>query len=355
MLKTDQLLQEHSLLFQVAVKNPTPTLLQVTPPEISTADSVTFLSTPHHIPLLPSLKSPLWIVTEALWTKCSKDFLEQTSGRGITILTCKSLQVAMAIVLSYFDRREALLALPKGISPQAWIHPSARIAPGVTVGPFTCIGPDVQISSGCIIGPHCTIEGESHLGENCYLESHVFIGRQSTLGRHCRIKPFASIGSDGYGYAPTGNDVLKIPQVGKVIIEDYVDVGSGSCIDRATLTVTRIGHGTKIDNLVHIAHNCEVGKYCFITAGFAMAGSSKIGDFFMTGGTSAVGDHVVITNKVTLAGASVVTGNITESGSYGGNPLQPLQDHLKTRASLAHLPQLRKQVSKVLKHLNLVD
>jgi UDP-3-O-[3-hydroxymyristoyl] glucosamine N-acyltransferase len=261
----------------------------------------------------------------------------------------------MAHVLHYFDQRDKLRSFPDGISPLSWIDPTAQLGSGVTIAPFTTIGPHVHIGDNAVIGPHCIIEGGSKIGQHCYIEGHIFIGRQCEVGDYCRIKPFASIGSDGFGYAPTPQGALKIPQIGNVVLENYVDVGSGTCIDRATMSTTRIGFGTKIDNLVHIAHNCEVGRYCFVTACFAMAGSSKLGDFFMTGGATAVGDHVTITEKVTLAGASVVTSNIDKSGAYGGHPVQPMQDFLRTRSIMTQLPEMRKQLQRIVKHLGLQD
>ncbi len=353
MVKLQRILIDHPQLFELVYGSTDSSLQQVAPPETSTPNSICFLSQPNQISLLENIQSPLWIVTDALWSKHPQHLHEAAQSKLAAVLTCRNLQVAMAHILNYFDRRQELLAFPGGISVHAWIHPSAKIEPGVTIGPFTCIGPNTIIRAGTIVGPNCTIEGEVEIGSNGYFESHVFVGRQVRIGNHCRVKPFASIGSDGFGYAPSPNGTLKIPQIGNVVIEDHVDIGSGACIDRATMTQTRIGQGTKIDNLVHVAHNCDIGRYCFLTAGFAMAGSSKIGDFFMTGGTSAVGDHVVIAEKVTLAGASVVTGNIEKSGAYGGNPVQPMQDYMRTRATLAQLPQIRKQVNRILKHLNL--
>lgn len=327
----------------------------VSTPENSTPNTLCFLSQKSHLTYLESNVCSTWVIQEEIWKTQEPFLMKSAESMSKTVLICQNLQMTMAHILSYFDRRNSLLSFPQGISPQSWIHPSVKLSPSVTVGPFCTIGPDVQIGENSIIGPHSTIEGETLIGNNCYFESHVFIGRQTRVGNYCRFKPFASIGTDGYGYAPTSTGSLKIPQIGIVLIEDFVDIGSGTCIDRATLTQTRIGKGSKLDNLVHIAHNCNIGQYCFITAGFAVAGSSTIGDYFMTGGTTAVGDHVHITDKVTLAGASVVTGSIDKPGSYGGNPIQPLQENLRTRVLLLQLPKMRKNILKILKHLNLSE
>lgn len=353
MLNLQKLIADHPQLFELVHGQSILELTQVTQPEMANEHSISFFSQNNHTQLLGSTLSPLWIVTQTFWDQHSSLIIAKAEQRNAAVLTCKNLQTAMAQVLSYFDRRTELFAFPRGISPSAWIDPTAQIGSNVTVAPFVTIGPNVRIGENSIIGPHCTIEGEVQIGSNCFLEGNVFIGRQCLVGNDCRIKPFASIGTDGFGYAPTSHGTLKIPQIGNVVLEDHVDVGSGSCIDRATLHRTRIGRGTKIDNLVHIAHNCEIGQYCFITACFAVAGSTKIGDFFMTGGATSVADHVTISEKVTLAGASVVTSNIDKPGAYGGNPVLPMNEFLRNRSISMQLPAMRKQIHQILKHLGL--
>lgn len=358
MVTLQTILKDHSEIFELIYDNSaersSPALYRyVSIPESPNPESIIFISKNSHSTLLETHQKTLWIMTRDLWERSQTVFLELAQKHQNSILICRNLQMAMAQTLGYFDQRESLLSFPAGISPQAWIHPSAIIEAEVSIGPFTTIGPKVIIQKGSHIGPHCTIEGESQIGSECFLEGHTFVGRQTQIGNHCRIKPFASIGTDGYGYFPAKNNTIKIPQIGKVIIEDFVDIGSGTCIDRATITHTRIGKGTKIDNLVHIAHNCDIGRYCFITACFAMAGSTTIGDHFMTGGATAVGSHLTIANDVTLAGASVVMSDIPVSGQYGGHPLQPMKDYLKNQVMLKQLLNLKKQINLILKHLNL--
>ena len=353
MVNLKSLLSEHPELLNLVFGYSNLIFENIKPPEEATPNSICFMSKPTQLPLLESLTSQLLIITDKIWESNSNQFIEFSKRQSSAVITCRNLQVCMAHILNYFDQRDNLRSYPLGISPLSWIDPRARISSDVSIAPFTTIGPNVQIGERTIIGPNCTIEGDVKIGSDCLVESHVFIGRQCLIGNSCRIKPFASIGADGYGYAPTKSRPLKVPQIGIVVLEDYVDVGSSVCIDRATLTQTKIGTGTKIDNLVHIAHNCEIGKYCFLTAGFAMAGSSKIGNHFMTGGASCVGDHVTISDDVTLAGASVVTSDIETAGAFGGNPIQPMQDYLRIRSTITHLPQMRKKINQILKHLGL--
>jgi len=359
MVTLQSILKDHSEIFELAFENQNETSSSprkyhsVSIPEAPSPESIIFLSKKSHCEEVASHQNCLWILTQELWEKSQTQLLEIAKKQKNSILICRNLQMSLAHCLTYFDRRESLFAFPAGISPHSWIHPSAVIESNVCIGPFTTIGPDVIIRQGSHIGPHCTIEGETQIGSHCFLEGNIFIGRQTQIGNHCRIKPFASLGTDGYGYSPAKNETIKIPQIGKVILEDNVDIGSGTCIDRATITQTRIGKGTKIDNLVHIAHNCDIGRYCFITAGFAMAGSSKIGDYFMTGGTTSVGDHITIADNVVLAGASVVMSDINTAGQYGGHPLQPMKTYLKTQVVLNQLLDLKKQITIILKHLKI--
>jgi UDP-3-O-[3-hydroxymyristoyl] glucosamine N-acyltransferase len=341
------IIQEHSEFFKLLHGDLNSPLNGVSPPDLAEKGHLCFISSSKQWESAQNSKSIHWIVLEKFLETVSKDLWPN----AVNLLTCKNISVAMALLLPWFDDKKKFLPYPLGISAHAFVHPTAEVGQNVTIAPYSLIGPGSKIGNNTIIGPHCTIEGQVSIGDNSWIESHVFLASRTQLGCHCHIKPFASIGSDGYGFAPTQGQILKIPQIGRVIIGDHVQIGANTCIDRATLTETRIGNGTKIDNLVHIAHNCKIGNYCMITAAFAMAGSSVIDDYFVCGGCVAVGDHVHISKNVTLAGASVVTGNIEEAGSYGGNPIQPMQDYLKTRATLIHLHKLRKQLSKVVKYL----
>lgn len=362
MVTLRKILKDHSEIFELILDTSDNSALsktseyeRVSLPEEAATNSLVFLSKAAHTEQTSSHSQCLWIITRDLWEKSQSELLSLAKKQMNSILICKNLQMGMAHCLTYFDRRKDLLAFPKGISPQSWIHPKAIIGNNVSIGPFTTIGPNVTIGQGSCIGPHCTIEGEVSIGDHCFLEGNLFIGRQTNIGHHCCIKPFAAIGTDGYGYVPTQQEPTKIPQVGMVVLEDYVDIGAGTCIDRATISQTRIGKGTKIDNLVHIAHNCDIGRYCFITAGFAIAGSSKIGDRFMTGGATSVADHTTIADNVVLAGASVVMGDIKSPGQYGGHPLQPMKQYLKTQVILNQLIDLKKQLTSLSKHLELKD
>lgn len=275
-------------------------------------------------------------------------------GRPCAIFKTTSISLAMAHLLPLFDGKLNRFSQSERIHPQSYVHPSAHLGANVVVGPFSFVGEGAYIGDHATLGSNVVVESHARVGSSTLLHGHVFIGAHCRIGAHCEIHPHSTVGSDGYGYAVDAQgEILKIPQLGVVVIEDHVEIGSGCAIDRATLSETRVKRGTKIDNLCHIAHNCEIGENCFITAGFFVAGSSQIGNRFMTGGNSVVSDHVCIADNVSLAGRSTVTNDIRESGAYGGHPLQKVKDYLKTLATLGQLTDIKKDLSALQKKMNM--
>lgn len=278
------------------------------------------------------------------------------------VLLSPNPKLALALVSSHFfstSRIDGYFDLPdeskiNSIHSSALIHKTARIEKDVFIGPFTTVGKNCHIKSGTKIASHVSIEDDVQIGKSCIIFSHSVIGKSSELSDFCLIQSHSNIGSDGFGYATDSlGQHFGIPHTGKVKLGKHVHVGSGTQIDRGTFGETSIGDFTKIDNLVHIAHNCKIGKSCFLTAGFMIAGSSEVGDFFVTGGRTSVTGHIKVTSHVQIAGHSAVTSNLTEPGKYGGDPIVPLQDHLKIKSTTTKLVEMRKQIYKILKHLNL--
>lgn len=271
-----------------------------------------------------------------------------------TLLVTPRLTLALALIVrKYFDPSRFKFAQEPPIDPRAFIAPSARIAPGACVAAGAFVGPDAEIGSGAFIGPGCVIERGARIGAGTLLHAQVFVGWGCQVGARCEIHPHTTLGSDGYSYAhdEQGNH-YKISQVGIVVIEDDVEIGANCAIDRAAFDTTRIGSGTKLDNLCHIAHNCQIGRNVLLTGGFFVAGSSTIGDNFVCGGRSTVTDHVKICANVQVAGLCAITKSITEPGAYGGHPLQPMKQYLRTTASLPHLPEIRKTLAAMEARLN---
>jgi UDP-3-O-[3-hydroxymyristoyl] glucosamine N-acyltransferase len=196
------------------------------------------------------------------------------------------------------------------------------------------------------------IEKEALIGARSILHSLIHIGADCEIGEDCEIHPHTTIGADGFGFVPDAQNLNhKVPQLGKVILEDRVEIGASCTIDRATLGETLIGAGCKFDNLIHIAHNCVIGKNALLAGGFAVAGSTHIGDNFKAGGAASVADHVHICDNVTIGGYSGVTKDITEPGAYTGYPLQPWREGLRTLASLPNVPEMRRELAELRKSL----
>jgi len=274
-------------------------------------------------------------------------------GSKKTWIFCDNVDLAAQKIKSHF-----VFATPyrpssiKGIHPSAVVAPNARVAASAAVGAFAVIGENCVIEENCFIGSHCVLEENVVIAEGSTLHPHVYVGHSCQVGRFCEIKPQAVIGSEGYGYAHDARGHHhRIPHTGRVILRDFVHVGALTAIDRGTLGDSIIGENTKIDNLCHFAHNSVIGKNGLLTASTIMAGSSTLGDNFICGGQTGITGHIQVTDNVNVAARSGITNSIKKSGAYGGFPVIPLKDHLKSATSLAHLPTLRKQVNRILRHL----
>jgi UDP-3-O-[3-hydroxymyristoyl] glucosamine N-acyltransferase len=268
----------------------------------------------------------------------------------------KNISMGMAVLLKYFDAKCLRFSQWGERHPTAVVHEDALIGEQTLLGPYCVIGASARIGDNCMVGSHTVVENGARIGARTILHPHVFIGAGCEIGEDCEIHPHTSIGSDGFGYATdAGGNARKISHLGNVKIGDRVEIGSNCAVDRATLTSTYIRSGTKIDNICHIAHNCDLGENGFFTAGFMMGGSTKIGSGFVTGGNSVVTAHVTVGDNVVLQGRSNVTNDVPDAGAYGGYPLQPLKLAMKTAVSLGQLNEIRKNLNRVMRHLHLLD
>jgi UDP-3-O-[3-hydroxymyristoyl] glucosamine N-acyltransferase len=221
--------------------------------------------------------------------------------------------------------------------PPAGVHPSAVVAPQVEIGAGTSIGPGCTIGEGCRIGADCLLHANVVLYEN------VILGNRVVLHSGCVL------GADGFGFVLTGGRYQKFPQVGTVEIGDDVEIGANSCVDRAALGVTRIGHGTKIDNLVHVGHNCRIGNHVVVAAQTGFSGGVVVEDYAVIGGQVGIGDKVRIESGAVLgSGCGILTSKIVRKGQVvWGTPARPLKEYLAQLANLARLPRLREEVAEL--------
>ena len=235
--------------------------------------------------------------------------------------------IAMArVVARFFASRPA----PQGISPQAAIATSAKLGANVAIGAFTSIGEDVVIGDNVVIYPNVTIEANAVIGDRTVIYPNVSVYYACKVGRRCVIHSGVVIGSDGYGFATDDAGTHhKIPQVGIVRIEDDVEIGAGTTIDRAALGETVIGEGTKIDNLVQIGHNVKIGKRCLLVAQVGIAGSTELGDSVQVGGQSGFAGHLKIGNRVRVYSKSAVFDDVPEGIWVRGIPAVSQRDYVR--------------------------
>ncbi len=227
--------------------------------------------------------------------------------------------------------------MPKGISPKASIAASASLGTDVAIGPFATIGESVVIGNNVTIFQNVSIEAESTLGDDSIIYPNVVIYDGTRIGRRCIIHAGVVIGSDGYGFAMHDGKHHKIPQIGIVRIEDDVEIGAGTTIDRAALGETVIGEGTKIDNLVQIGHNVKIGKHCLLVSQVGIAGSTELGDHVFVAGQSGFSGHLKIGHRVQVAAKSAVLEDVPDDTKVMGSPAMPFNEFARRQIALKRL------------------
>ncbi len=234
-----------------------------------------------------------------------------------------------------------------GIHPTAIVAPTAKIAGDCFIGAYTTIGAHTTLASGCSIGNGCAIGDRVFIGEDTTVYANVSIYDDVRIGARVILHSGCVLGADGFGFTLAADRYEKFPQVGTVEIGDDVEVGANSCIDRAALGVTRIGEGTKLDNMVHVAHNCDIGKHVVVAAQTGFSGSVVVGDYAVIGGQAGIGEKAKIEARAVVGGkAGILTGRTIRAGEpVWGIPARPLRQHLKGLAHIAKLPDYREELS----------
>jgi UDP-3-O-[3-hydroxymyristoyl] glucosamine N-acyltransferase len=233
---------------------------------------------------------------------------------------------------------------PAGIHATAVVASSAKVDPSAHVGPLCVIGEGAVVAAGAVLEARCHVGPRASVGADCWLKPGVVVGDYCVLGARCRIQSGAVIGSDGFGYEPVNGEIRRIPQIGNVVLEDDVEVGANSTLDRARFSQTVVGRGTKIDNLVQIAHNVRIGRQCLITAQVGIAGSTTLGDHCVLGGQSGVAGHLTLGDRVKLGAQTGLFEDVPADGFMNGTPAVPFGLERRLVVLSRRLPDLFKKV-----------
>ncbi|MCW5980402.1 MAG: UDP-3-O-(3-hydroxymyristoyl)glucosamine N-acyltransferase [Bryobacteraceae bacterium] len=236
-----------------------------------------------------------------------------------------------------------------GIHPSAVIGPGAVVSESASIGPCVVVGAGTRIGGGTSVGPGCSIGADVHIGDHCVIHANVTIYDRVSIGHRAIIHAGAVLGADGFGFVLAGDHYEKFPQVGRVEIGDDVEIGANSCVDRAALGVTSIGDGTKLDNMVHVAHNCRIGKHVVVAAQTGFSGGVVVEDYAVIGGQVGIGDKARIESRAVLgSGCGVLTSKVVRSGQVvWGTPARPLKEHLELLANLGRLPRVRAELDEL--------
>ena len=270
--------------------------------------------------------------------------------KGKNIIFTKNPAMAYAEVIEMFHPRKIN---EKGISPSAFVAKTSQISDDATVYPYAYIGEKTIIENKAVIYPFVHIGDEVRIGEETVIHPHAVIYDKVIIGKRVIIHGGTVLGSDGFGYVWDGEKHVKIPQVGIVEIEDDVEIGANVAIDRASLGKTLIKKGTKIDNLVQIAHNVSIGENSIIVSQVGIAGSSTIGKNVVLAGKVGVRDHAVIGDNVKAAGGTGITKSVPENSLISGNPHMPHKEWLRLQGHIKNLPKLNERIKKIEKKLHM--
>ncbi|WP_100615811.1 UDP-3-O-(3-hydroxymyristoyl)glucosamine N-acyltransferase [Confluentibacter citreus] len=303
--------------------------------------SLTFLSNPKYKHYIYSTNASITIV--------NRTFVPE-NGIKTTLIKVDDAYMAFSKVLEYYN---SVKLNKNGVEQPSFISSSSTHGKNIYVGAFSYIGENVSLGDNVKIFPNSYIGDHVTIGNNTIVFSGAKIYADTVIGNHCVINSGVIIGADGFGFAPNDDgSYSKIPQIGNVIIEDYVDIGATTTIDRATLGSTIIRQGVKLDNQIHIAHNVEIGKNTVIAAQTGIAGSAKIGENCLIGGQVGIAGHITIGNNVKIQAQSGIGKNIKNNEMIQGSPAFSLSDYNKSYVHFKNLPKIVKNIDDLEKKIN---
>ncbi len=302
--------------------------------------ALSFLSNPKYTHYIYETKSSVVLINEDV---------ELEKPVTATLIRVQNAYECIAKLLQVY---ESMKPAKNGIDTLAFISPKAKIGENVYIGPFTYIGEGAVIGNGSQIFPHAFIGDSVSIGEKCIIYPNVTVYQGCKLGNNVTIHAGSVIGADGFGFAPNTEGYDKIPQIGIVVIEDNVEIGANTCVDRSTMGQTIIHKGVKLDNLIQVAHNCEIGENTVMSAQVGMAGSTKIGSWCMAGGQAGFAGHIHVADKTFVGAQCGVISNTKGDGQQLiGSPAMDTKVFFKAKALYSKLPDMYRQIAALQKEI----
>ena len=302
--------------------------------------AISFLSNPKYTHYIYDTQSSIVLV--------NKDFTPEKEVKA-TLIKVDNAYESLAKLLNLYE-----MSKPKktGIDPLAYIAPTAKIGENTYIGPFACVGDNAVIGDNTSLHPHATVGSGAKVGSDCILYPHATVYHDCRIGNGCILHAGSVIGADGFGFAPSPEGYEKIPQIGIVILEDNVEIGANTCIDRATMGATVIHKGVKLDNLIQIAHNVEVGSNTVMASQVGIAGSTKVGEWCMFGGQVGIAGHATIADR-TLSGAQAgIAGSVKKPGqTIQGSPAIDAKAFMRSSVVFKRLPEMYSELNDLKKQV----
>lgn len=302
--------------------------------------AISFLSNPKYAHYIYDTQSSVVLVDEAL---------QLEHEVKATLIRVKNAYEAVARLLQFY---ESMKPKRQGIDPLAFIAPTAEVGEGCYVGAFAYIGDGAKVGKGCQIHPHAVVCENVSVGDDCILYPNAVVYHDCRLGSRVTLHAGCVIGADGFGFAPTPHGYDKIPQIGIVTIEDDVEIGANTCVDRSTMGSTYVRKGVKLDNLVQIAHNTDIGENTVMSAQVGVAGSTKVGQWCMFGGQVGLAGHISVGNHVNLGAQSGVPSSLDDNQTLIGTPVMNTRGYFKSQVIFQRLPEVYKELQALRKEVD---
>ena len=306
------------------------------------ASDITFVEDDKHLPLLSQCRASAAVTSSAV------------TQAGISLIQVADPLAAFMTIVRHFQGGTATIS-PIGVDPRAAVHPSVRLGADPSVLPFAYIGEGSQVGARCRIYSGAVIGRGCRLGDDVTIYPNVVLYDGTVLGNRVIIHANAVIGADGFGYRLHDGRHVKVPQLGHVEIGDDVEIGACTTIDRGTFEATRIGAGTKIDNLVQIGHNCKIGRHNLLVSQMGIAGSCTTGDYVVVAGQVGITDHVHLGDGVVVGAKAGITKDVPPGLRMLGAPATPEREQKRIVMTLQRLPEIRRDLRRIKQHLGLAD